>query len=223
MTNVVFALPTYKVFDVANQCIWSAVNNTVPPKDIVVVDNSAGEFVSEYQPITILVQSENIGVARAWNKILEWADTFYPEAYVLISNDDLILNPNTIEQFIVGIAANPGRLIYATAGSGLSAFSLFACNPRQLRETVGWFDEEFFYSYFEDNSMAYRLELYGNPLCFIPAEIKEHKHSATMKSYNADELREHHRKFEQMKSIYISLWGGLPGSEKFKTPYNQKG
>jgi GT2 family glycosyltransferase len=219
--SIVYGAPTYKVFDTCNQSIWSAVNGTAKPDAVVIVDNSAGQFTAEYPETIILRQTENIGVARAWNKILAYAEGNYPDAYVLMSNDDLILNPDTIEQFVTGIENNPGGIIYCSQGvQKLNAFSLYATHPKTLRETVGLFDEWFTYAFFEDNDMAYRLHLYGNPLCFIPANIKEHKHSATMKSYNAKELKEHHRKFEAMRSYYIRKWGGLPHQEKFTKPFN---
>jgi GT2 family glycosyltransferase len=219
--RIIYGAPTYKVFDTCNQSIWSAVNGTAKPDAVVIVDNSAGQFTAEYPETIILQQAENIGVARAWNKILAYAEENYPDAYVLMSNDDLILNPDTIEQFVTGIENNPGQLVYCAEGiQQLNAFSLFACHPKTLWDEVGWFDPGFTYAYHEDNCLAYRLTLAGKPLCRIPVEIKEHKHSATMKSYSGKEMKEHHKKFEAMRSYYIRKYGGLPGKEKYTTPCN---
>lgn len=174
-------------------------------------------------PIVIDNWNENRGVSWAWNAGIMKSISF---KYCLIVNDDVTFYPSTIFKLMVAI--NSGR-IFVTGNSGNGEyqygtynnepdFSCFMINPIEFVKKYGWFDEENFPIYFNDNDMARRMLLTGDKYeKRLDARI-EHKGSITQN--NVVGGVETSPIFEQRRAKYVQKWGGGPLEEKFTIPFN---
>jgi hypothetical protein len=87
---------------------------------------------------------------------------------------------------------------------------------------VGYWDEEFYPAYFEDNDWDRRIKLNApDKLTSIPITGK-HIGSVTVKRMNEEELKIHHEQFDENRERYILKWGGVPGKERFLVPFGSK-
>ena len=99
-------------------------------------------------------------------------------------------------------------------------FSAFAVD-RDCWDKIGEFDEIFAPAYFEDNDYHYRMNLAELPAIVYPPAMFFHFASRT----NAEAAEDgkpiiSNGMFENNRASYVKKWGGLPGKETFKTPFN---
>lgn len=226
MVKFIFAIPTFNRFDECNNLISSVWGGTVKPDLVLVLDNSGGSYEpndsADSPNLEIHIAEKNLGVSRSFNYFLHFVSTEYPDYYLIVSNDDLILREDTLAELERGIMENPDELIYCTGGLGLNSFSLFACDPVKLIETVGYFETAYF-SYLEDLDMAYRLRLLGKDLCRVQGcEVAHHVGSATIAAYTHEEME----KFHAYRSVGTREFGKKWGNDDkvdfptYVTPYN---
>lgn len=166
--------------------------------------------------VRIVANSHNC-VARAWN--LMRYELPSPAIQLVIANDDVVPHPRTLETLYNAVVESPMTLHCGASSSG-NAFSLFAIS-HALWRTVGPFDERFVPAYFEDNDYAYRLSLRGYNLHIHDHATYDHVGSATIKALSPAAMNQHHNNFRKAQQYYIEKWGGLPGSETYKTEFNQ--
>lgn len=215
---ITVCVPVLKRYDGLKELILSAERGSIKPDKYFIVDNGGKldlNYIRGNLPIIIDTYTplENIGVAKAWNIFIE-----NTHGDIIIANDDVIFHPDTIK----GMMDAPGDFVYSSANGKWSMFSLFLIR-KSCVEKIGLFDETISpnYGYFEDNDYFQRIELNGTVKytdCKVPWS---HEGSATMKAFSSHEMDEHHRKFKRARDNYIRKWGGLPGKEVFKTPYNK--
>ena len=99
-------------------------------------------------------------------------------------------------------------------------FSAFAIN-RACWEEVGEFDELFFPAYFEDNDYHYRMQLLDVGAIVYPPALFYHFGSGTQNNANENGTPiVSSPLFENARANYFKKWRGVPGQEKFRTPYN---
>lgn len=228
--------------------IESAEKGSEKPAGYVILDNSAGKlipYLEQHAPhilnidtIEIIIAEYNMGVARGWNKLMDYVRVEHgDDAWCLVVNDDIEFHQNTIEKFgqiirgdFDGFSISPvddfhakNPVICGDIGS-VNAFSMFAVNPKTLYTTVGYFDETLYPAYMDDNDMKYRLDLRNIELYRISGATCEHNEggSATLKSYSVEEENLHHHQFRRNQFYYYMKWGGLPGEEVFKHPFNNQ-
>lgn len=220
---LILCCPTLNRYEDCRKMIVSALEGSLKPDKIIIIDN--GGTVETHLtglPVDILRYKNadgvyyNLGVAASWNRFLK---EYEADAYLIV-NDDIVFGHDTIKDLYSAHQQNPDQLVYVTEGSGLNAFSCFLITPKALEE-VGYFDEQFYPAYFEDNDYAYRLKLAGYDLFRVPTTIQEHVGSATMKSYTPEQVQKHHENFRANRKRYIDKWGGLPHHEVYTSPYNQ--
>lgn len=192
------------------KCIDSALSGTLQP-NIFVIDNG-GKI--EHSKATVFIQQHNLGVSASWNWFLK--NISDP---ILIVNDDIEFSSNDIESFYNSWNDNKEEFLYCNNIPLLNMFSCFLL-PKYVVSKVGYFDETFYPAYFEDNDMSYRMKLAGINTKSIVTNIS-HIGSATIKSYDNDNIRRHHNQFTANKNYYISKWGGLPHEEVYLTPFNK--
>lgn len=168
------------------------------------------------------VNDENC-LARAWNKGVREARDEGCDLYI-ISNLDVILNKNTIDELVktsdmllwspietrYGIKFNHGYDEHDLS------FSFFIMKPECIAK-VGYFDETFKPCYWEDIDYSYRMKLLnlkheGVNTCYF-----EHYGSSAINDAKIDIMPSY---IENMK-YYMSKWGGGRGQEVFKTPFNK--
>lgn len=207
--TITLAIPTYRRFDLCTRCVDSALAGDVPPDRVIVIDNSDGmcppiagaEMVRGRQP-----QS----VAKAWNDAARAAG----RDWLIVSNDDIVFAPDTMRALVHAASENP----FAGVVSALDGerFALFLLRMQAWRE-MGGFDEGYQSAYFEDNHAARLLTMLGWGLELAPSAVR-HEGSATIRSYDAVRLKQHHQEFRANEARYIRTWGGRPGHEVYERP-----
>ena len=233
--KVIVGCPTYRKFDLCVKMIESAFAGSVMPDAFLIVDNSAGGFTKYTQENGILFDSSvmivepttNIGVAAAWNYILEAVTASVEDALTIIVNDDVLFNETTIQRLVdkaLVDSINNGEydIMYATGGeSAINAFSLFAVHAPTFLEVLGRFDETIWPAYFDDNDMHQRMKLQHLGITHVDDCTANHgEGSATIKSYGVEEINRHHQQFRRNQHYFILKWGGMPGEETYNIPFN---
>ncbi len=177
-------------------------------------------------------------LALAWNigikKLLDQGND-----YVLVTNLDIVIHPLLIQNLTKAAESNPEAVMWcAHEVSDLASllkeddnnqvnpganFSCFMVN-RRLFEAVGEFDTQFEPAYHEDSDMAYRVALSDQTILSVPNAKFLHIGQGTLKSIilSKDEKLAMDIRLSMNLSMerYANKWGGLPGKEVFKTPYN---
>ena len=185
-----------------------------PDIKIFVLDNGkqgigrAKEFLSEN---TVIVENEkNVGVAASWNQLCDLI--FEEHDNALLLNDDVYLGKKTFH--IKSLLENyDSKALYV----GEYQWSVFIL-PKETFEKVGRFDEKIFPGYLEDNDYMYRMKLLWMTPFVIPfLNPARYQNSSTVeKAPELMELQADNRRYYERK------WGGLPGEERFKVPFDNK-
>jgi GT2 family glycosyltransferase len=199
-------VPVLKRFDLFTE-LMATVDYPVLP---IVIDNWRG----------------NRGVSAAWNlgmkKSLQAGNN-----YAIISNDDVTFEPNVIEQLIYTLKETGAVMVSPTAYEKTNTPSLrtwsdyccFAVDINKLISTVGWFDENFYPAYYEDNDMRRRIELAGLD-SFTRNDLKiNHKISATQFA-NPSKPVTNQIDMEKNHAYFVKKWGGSPYEEVYTNPFN---
>lgn len=220
MKKIALCVPTLTQYDRLNLLIKSATasSNTVLPSAIYIVDNNPND---RYEPpaqcpcpIIVHKPKSNLGVAASWNWFLNnvHPDHTYKN-YILISNDDVKVYPETLAHLIDKIDETGAPVVNGAGGE----WAFFAQDIHTL-EAIGPYDENFYPAYFEDNDYHYRLTLHGTDRAIASHAIYEHITSATLKAKNREETLAHHESFRKNHEYYVKKWGGTPGKETKKEP-----
>lgn len=179
------------------------------------------------KPTVIDNWTENRGVAKAWNKAI--ADNMSEEV-LIIANDDVVFWPGTLRKLVLAayyvdlvsvVGSETGQ--YGLHYEGFPDYCCYAIKPKEFVEKFGTFDENFRPAYFEDNDMHYRMKLAGGESAMLLDARVTHVGSVTQNmggDGNLDPRVVSHEQFVLNREYYIAKWGGEPGNERFKTPYN---
>lgn len=157
----------------------------------------------------------NLGVAASWNRIVMRAVSMGFE-YIYVGSNDILMHDGVLDQF-VAMDKEDGACIWL-----LNHFNFF-CLHKRFISRVGWFDENFYPAYYEDNDFIYRCKIAGLDVGRAPEEMKkkvEHKGSQTIHSdpvYGAG----NNKTFSSWNATHYRMkWGGMPGHETYKFPYD---
>lgn len=210
-------VPVLTRYDMLKELIFSAEKGIVAPDRYIICDNGGKFNLNDYPKaiqvkLYIYTPRYNIGVAGSWNYLIRNSSDGR-----IISNDDIIVYSDTIKAMI----NTKGDFIYASQGKEDNSFSFFIIRDSCIN-SVGFFDEGIspYYGYFEDNDYSYRMSLLGIEKIRCTCNIL-HYGSSTIKSFSKEEMDMHHKKFIIARNNYIRKWGGAPGNEIYKTPFNR--
>ena len=182
---------------------------------------------------------ENRGVSWSWNFGIKYAIEHYKSKYFFIPNNDTLLHPKCIDNLI--IALDRPETVMATAYdvsgeisqpievTGLEVpvkkeeketpdFSGFMIAQKTL-DKVGYFDENFYPAYFEDNDYHYRIKLAGLKAYRTNQALYFHYGSRTIKD-NKYVKTNRNQTFLANQEFFKEKWGDVPGKEKYTTPFN---
>lgn len=178
-------------------------------------------------PIVIPNWQGNRGVSWGWNKGIVQAI----EAdctHLLISNDDVALEPGTISKLLSAIDLghdlvtpfdmNKFPLTPEAHYPETPDFACFLVKPKEFVEKFGYFDVMFSPAYFEDNDMAYRIKLAGGSAVSVSNAGMRHIGSVTQ-FWGGEQIVDSVM-FERNRNYYAQKWGGWPGSEIYTQPFN---
>ncbi len=98
-----------------------------------------------------------------------------------------------------------------------NGYSAMVFTPELLFE-VGLMDENFYPAYYEDNDHRYRMKQAGISWEYFPVKFK-HAVSVTIKR-DPKIFAKNRMTYKENGKYYIEKWGGLPGAEKYETPFD---
>lgn len=167
----------------------------------------------------IIVRSNfNIGVSRGWNYILQ----NYLKTYCIISGDDNYFNPGSLKK--VSEYMTPDKLNEVMfAARGDQAFTTYIFTKKTI-ETIGYFDENIYPAYYEDNDYRYRMLLSGHDFISIPDILSintgddNHRESCTLHSADENYRNKMSECFSRNGQYFESKWG----NSTYKFPFDRK-
>lgn len=192
---------------------------------ILIIDNGSAErtrlwvAASQYEKI---LNKENLGVAKAWNQIINWGMSHDDCEIVYIFNNDIVLHPECLDLMTesvlvagkecisgINVGRHPHILRSVTRPkhrySGAVNFCCFGLTPTTITR-VGLFDEGFKRAYFEDNDYHHRIKLEGLTSASDLWAFFTHYGSRSIKEGGV----KHEPYFTQNKAYFKKKWGFLP-------------
>jgi GT2 family glycosyltransferase len=181
----------------------------------------------DVRPFVIPNWRDNRGVSWAWNDGMRRAAIEKYDA-VFILNDDVVFHPGTMKKMLLGLAEGHDLVTgFNTRDENYDHFdrveyiespdyACFVVNPISFISKFGWFDENFFPAYFEDNDMNYRIKLAGGTDRKRTDAPFFHKGSVTQNWGGSQIVTS--PMFEKNREYYMWKWGGVPGHETLTTP-----
>ncbi len=217
MEKVFIGIPVLNRFDLLYRSI-NALDYS--PAELVVINNNAVdmEFKCRLETLataigfTALHQENNLGVSASWNLIIR---TGLAKGYdwIFIGSNDTVLYPGSLK------AAMDFKKERDTVIWHLHAFNVFLIH-KHTPDIVGWFDENFYPAYKEDQDYSYRCQLAQvRRVWGIPNSGADHFGSATIRS-DPNVAASSKRNRAWRMSYYKSKWGGDAGKEIFRNPFN---
>ena len=226
--KVGIVIPTLVRSDKLRDCLRS-IERFAKDACVVVYNNwnhsGVGKVLQSYETVAKLTQPfedrtgvwvyhrpENVGVAGAWNRglkrLFDWGCD-----WAIVMNDDAELTERTVEDLERAIQGGFG-LAWSS-----EAFACFAIHRRVI-DAIGWFDENLWPAYHEDEDFLHRMRLGG--VTYGRAQGAEVRHARSSTLEYSDILRfQHQLKLDQKSLIYYGRkWGGPPNYEKFTSPFN---
>lgn len=186
-----------------------------PHTKIHILDNgnqNIGEAINLFGfPNLKLIESrENIGVGASWNFLCE--QIFKEADHALILNDDIYMGKTEMDIQSIFSRKNSESCFFR-ATPDWCAFLI----PKTILETIGKFDECFFPAYYEDSSYEYRMKLQG----IIPIKTPLLNPVLYRSSQTLEKMPTLIEASKRNNKLYMDMWGGDVGKEKFKTPFNK--
>lgn len=183
-----------------------------------------------------LIYNDKNCLSRAWNKGIERAKALGYDL-VFIPNLDVIFHPKTLDNLVNWAIKHNDNVITASVvheslesfraaqledkfqlGFGRSSFSCFLLRIGGY-DKIGPFDEVFEPAYYEDDDYSYRLRLANAKFGTALDSVFFHRVSQTLQ--NDTELKGNWNPiFQDNAKRYREKWGGMPGEEKYKHPYD---
>ena len=198
----------------------------IPLKRYFILDNSMGKDPSVQDAIDHIIKIKpdhinEIAVCKAYQ------NTGFPGAVNWIVRQNTDCKHWIITGFDWWVASGQWQRVLnqvdllpfgATLGTGNDEMCGIVLNSMLLNR-VGYFDENFFPGYFEDNDYRYRIKLTNTKITSIPL-TNEHQTSSTLRSSILFQQKNNFT-FQENYNYYIKKWGGPPNEETYVTPFNK--
>lgn len=207
--KLIVAIPTLNRADLLNEALAGYFED-FKDTEIVICDNGKQDLLTREEKFVIYRPEENLGVARSWNMLMDYAEKV-EATHVLMLNDDVYLGRTEAE--ILYLIRNNLDAGFINSMQNWCSYILTV----EAWNKAGKFDEEFIYPYYEDNAFDYKMTLTNIKktwTSFLNPKIYRNSMTvAKQPSLNAN--------FESNKQLYIRMWGGLPSQEKYLTKFNK--
>lgn len=167
-----------------------------------------------------IINGSNVGVAKAWNQILNWGLSHADCEAIFILNNDIVLHPKSFDNMVSGFdkydsvsGVNIGNKTQQLKSWSFPTprynpamnFSCFAVKPVVVKR-IGFFDEGFKLAYFEDNDYHHRMNLDGvSNACDVHAPFI-HYGSRSIKEGGV----KHEPHFTNNRNYFRQKWGFSP-------------
>ena len=149
--KLIIGIPTLNRADLLNEALEKYFED-FKDTDIFIVDNGNQSIITREEKFAIYRPAENLGVAKSWNMIMDYADKLNA-THVLMLNDDIYLGRT--EHEIKMVLRNNQNADFINSFHNWCSYILTV----DIWKKAGKFDEEFFPAYFEDNSFDYKMTL----------------------------------------------------------------
>jgi GT2 family glycosyltransferase len=207
--KLIIGIPTINRADLLNEALEKYFED-FQDTEIFIVDNGNQSIITREEKFAIYRPSENLGVAKSWNAIMDYADKI-EATHVLMLNDDIYLGRTEHEiKMLIKFNENAD---FINSFQNWCSYILKV----DIWKKAGKFDEEFFPAYFEDNSFDYKMSLVKAEKSWTsfldPIVYRNSMTIAKEPSLNS--------RFSQNRQLYIDMWGGLPTEEKYLTKFNK--
>lgn len=207
MNTFAIGIPTLNRYDLLKDALEKYYID-FPNTKIFIVDNGNQSIDDSHQNVQIYKSHKNLGVAGSWNKL---CNLIYEEhSHALILNDDIQFSKQENE---ISHLINSSDFDFYVGPYYWSVYIL----PKTTFYKVGGFDEEFFPAYFEDNSFSHKLKL--NNCSYFSTEVL--LPTLCRNSMTLEKDPTVNSTFEKLKKLYVKMWGGKPGEEKYITKFNE--
>jgi GT2 family glycosyltransferase len=208
-TKLIIGIPTINRADLLNEALEKYFED-FQDTEIFIVDNGNQSIITREKKFAIYKPAENLGVAKSWNIIMDYADKL-DATHVLMLNDDIYLGKT--EHEIKMLIRNNENVDFINSFYNWCSYILKV----EAWKIAGKFDEDFFPAYFEDNSFDYKMTLSGRKKTWTSfLDPLVYRNSMTIAKDPALNNR-----FEHNRQLYIRMWGGIPTEEKYITKFNQ--
>ena len=205
----IVAIPTINRADLLNEALEKYFED-FKDTHIAICDNGKQNIITREENFMIYRPEENLGVAKSWNMLMDYADKI-EATHVLVLNDDIYLGKT--EHEINMLIRNNMDADFINSFHNWCSYILKV----EAWKIAGKFDEEFFPAYFEDNSFDYKMTLIEAKKTWTSfLDPLVYRNSMTIAKDPALNNR-----FQQNRELYIQMWGGLPTEEKYITKFNQ--
>ncbi len=207
--KIIVGIPTLNRADLLNEALEKYFED-FKDTEIFIVDNGKQNIITREEQFAIYRPEENLGVAKSWNMIMDYADKV-DATHVLMLNDDIYLGKT--EHEINMVIRNNTDADFINSFHNWCSYILKV----EAWKKADKFDEEFFPAYYEDNSFDYKMTLIGAKKTWTSfLDPLVYRNSMTIAKDPALNNR-----FVQNSQLYIQMWGGLPTEEKYVTKFNK--
>jgi GT2 family glycosyltransferase len=212
--SVRYCLPTFNQPRMLRRAVEAALQSDIELAGVTVIDLSPEHYAQEVldglDNVTIGTMPENIGLAATWNLLF----ALYHD-YIVIGNDDVIVEPGTLREMVTAAANSPEALFFGYKDE----FSFFLLKKAAFLQ-AGPFDPAFWPIYWEDVCMGYRLRLLGYTPVVVPTARFEHEHSRSLNSLEGAATERFWNRFKRNQAYYEDKWGGTRSAETYRIPFN---
>jgi GT2 family glycosyltransferase len=177
----------------------------------------------------VLESSHNMGVGRGWNYIMK----NYDSDYWVIVGDDIYFDKGSLKIVAEYMSYEEGLknvLVNFMWNDHSSLFTSFIFTKRTI-EKVGYFDENIYPAYFEDNDFAYRIVLSGENIATLgDARIfhgdDKHNQACTMEKIQGEQRKKFNMCIEKNRAYMYEKWNSIKtfgmafDDDGYKTPFN---
>jgi len=213
--------PTLNRYDLLADSINSACKGSLKPTRINIVDNG-GKFEENFGqitevdgiPISVYSFGHNIGVSASWNFFLENLDDT-----IIISNDDIIFNKDTIELLYRASNENPKEIFFCPTCFWQHEWSCMLQKKSSLN-LVGKYDVEM-KNHFSDRDYKYRMKLVGIKPFIVKNCNYTHVDGGSQTLRSGQYTSEINTDYEKAMNHYLKKWNGLPNDEIFIKPFGE--
>lgn len=224
---IILGIPTLTGAERVRAIVEDVVFRNADVHRFVIVDNGhqgLGEarWLSELPVDThVVTPPMNLGVAASWNLMLREAAERH--ATLIVANDDVTFTPSAIGRLADRVDQNAQGTRFLVSGPRAQVFSFWAVNARLAVREVGYFDEQFYPAYYEDNDYEHRMRLAGWSIDHVPPADLGFAHTGGQTTKDLDPARQAWLRgcHERSGRLYRAKWGGGPPlGELFEKPYD---
>ena len=236
VNNVQFTLDALKSLKTEHKFKLLLLDNGSTDGSEQLIQSNFSELSKDWNIISADYVVGNKSVAESWNYgINESKDA----DYIFIVNNDVLLHPRTIDNLILFIEKTDYAMVTArnlNDGQFIKSFlpkiivpdfdpedlkpitnwreegpdfSGFLIRP-SIVDKIGYFDENFWPAYFEDNDMATRIHKAGLHAKRVSTAPYYHYGSTTVNNNPAIKKLIQNGTFEKCKKYFIEKWGNMP-------------